>query len=353
MGEQSKKKFIIDFIFIVLWASIIIIGSNFLLKYLLPFCIAVAVASLVQKPALKLSKAIRINKGACAAALSALLYISLAGVMIFFVFKVFSFTGSIVSYVSQLGGTAAEVIQRIEALLGRMLSDASPEIEGALGKILSSVVESVTDKLSAFLSGGAASIVRMAPSFLFSSVVALAATCYIAKDYDGLVLFFKSLIPSKTVKIIGDVRTILKSSVLKILWGYLILMVLTFAQLAVGLLILRVKNWLLIAFTVALIDLLPVLGVGAVLLPWGIANIVMGNSYLGIGLMVLYLVIVVIRNFAEPKIVASKTGINPLFILLTMFLGLRLFGFVGIIILPVTFIVIIKYYKNEMTCESS
>ena len=69
--------------------------------------------------------------------------------------------------------------------------------------------------------------------------------------------------------------------------------------------------------------------------------------------MILYIFVTIIRNFAEPKIVGSKTGINPLFILFSMFLGIRLFGFFGLIILPVTFIVVVKYYKNEMENETS
>ena len=69
--------------------------------------------------------------------------------------------------------------------------------------------------------------------------------------------------------------------------------------------------------------------------------------------MILYVVLIVVRNFAESKIVGNKTGINPLFILFAMFLGLKFFGFLGVVVLPVTLIVIIKYYKNEMEEELS
>ncbi|MGI6280365.1 MAG: hypothetical protein ACOYJS_07390 [Acutalibacteraceae bacterium] len=51
--------------------------------------------------------------------------------------------------------------------------------------------------------------------------------------------------------------------------------------------------------------------------------------------------------------VGGKIGINPLFLLIAMFLGIRIFGFFGLIILPVTFIVVFKYYKNEMEQETS
>lgn len=353
MGEQAKKQFIINVIFITLCAGIIIIVGNFVLKYLLPFVIAIAVAALMQKPAEIVSRKIHIKKGICATIISAVLYITLAGLLLLMVFKVFSFTGRAVTSLSALSNTAVEIFERLEATFGRLLTQLSPDFKGAFNKIISDMIESITGKLSLFLSETATGIVKAAPSFLFSSIVALAATCYIAKDFDGLVSFSKSLIKPKTVEALCDIKKILKTSVLKILAGYLILMVITFFELALGLLILGTKNWLLIALIIAFIDVLPVLGVGAVLIPWGIINIIIGNSFLGVGLMILYIIIVLIRNFAEPKIVGIKVGINPLFILFAMFLGLRLFGFAGLIILPVTFIVVIKYYKNEMEKESS
>ena len=130
-------------------------------------------------------------------------------------------------------------------------------------------------------------------------------------------------------------------------------MLLTFAELAVGLLLLGVKNALLTALVISVIDVLPVLGAGSVLLPWSIICVISGNTPLAAGIIAVYLFITVVRNFAEPKMVGEKMGINPLFILLAMFLGLRLFGFLGLIILPVTLIVVIKYYKNEMEQETS
>lgn len=353
MGEQAKKKFIIDVVFLLLWATIIIIAGKFLLQYLLPFVISIAVAALMQRPADLLSKKIRIKKGVCAALLSAVLYIFLATVLIFTIFRVFSFTGSAVSSLKGFGQAAADVFLRLETVLGRILTDISPNFKDTSRQMLTSVLENILEKASETLSNTAASIVKTAPAFLFSSVVALAATCYIAKDFDGLKQFTKNLVSEKAVRKAVIIKEIFKSSVVKIVGGYLLLMLLTFLELAAGFLILGVKSWFLIALIIAVIDVLPVLGVGVVLLPWGIINIILGNSFLGIGLMLLYLLVTIIRNFVEPKIVGSTMGINPLFILFTMFLGLRVFGFFGLLILPVTFIVVVKYYKNEMQMEAS
>ena len=135
-------------------------------------------------------------------------------------------------------------------------------------------------------------------------------------------------------------------SVFKLLKGYAILMLMTFLELSAGFLILRVKYALLLSLLIAVIDILPVLGTGTVLIPWGIAEILFKNTGLGIGILVIYAVITVIRNFAEPKIIGRQIGINPLFTLLSMFIGIKLLGFAGVIIFPTALIVTVKYYSE-------
>ena len=69
---------------------------------------------------------------------------------------------------------------------------------------------------------------------------------------------------------------------------------------------------------------------GTVLIPWAIVELILGNFPLAIGLAVLYGVIVVIRNLIEPKIVGSQIGLNPIITLLSVYVGLRFFGLLGI-----------------------
>ena len=351
--EQVKKQFIINGIYYGLWLLIILISGKFLFKYILPFVIAVIVASLMQKPAGFLSKKIGVKKGILATFLSAVVYILLAVVLIFVTLKIFSLTGKVIKSLSGFADIATKIYNTAEKISEGVFGNISPELKETGNKIFQSILESGILKVSSILSNGAANVVKFAPTFILSSIVALAATCYIAKDYDGFVKFLEKIIPQKTARNILKIKEIFKESVLKILGGYIILMFITFAELSLGLLVLRVENWLIIGAVIALLDVLPVLGSGAFLIPWGIINVIIGNKFLGIGLLSLYLIIMFVRNFAEAKIVGNKTGINPLFVLFTMFLGLKLFGFLGLVGLPVTFIVVIKYYKNEMEQELS
>ena len=115
-----------------------------------------------------------------------------------------------------------------------------------------------------------------------------------------------------------------------------------------GFLILGIKRAFLLSVIIAVVDLLPVLGTGTILVPWAILSILSNNLQLGIAIAVLYIIIVLVRNFLEPKIIGMQVGVNSLFTLMAMFLGLKVLGFWGLILFPVILIVTIQYYKSEM-----
>ena len=116
--------------------------------------------------------------------------------------------------------------------------------------------------------------------------------------------------------------------------GYLTIMFITFIELAIGLTVLRVNNSVLLAVLISLIDILPVLGTGTVLIPWSLISLIMGDTFLGIGLIILYMIILIVRNIIEPKFIGKRIGLKPLVTLISMYLGLQLAGVVGMFIFP-------------------
>lgn len=292
MDERAKKNFLITAAYIVTVGAIVFIVCRFLLKYLMPFIIGGLIAWAVQKPAYYISGKTRLNSKISAALLTAAVFALLAAALFF---AVLGFTTAAGGAVSSFAGAA----------------------------------------------------VRRAPSFLISCIVSVAAGCYIAADFRGLSKFVVGVIGKRTYENCVKIKNILVGSVFKLLKGYAFLMLLTFSELFIGFLVLRVKYALLLGLLIAVIDILPVLGTGTVLIPWGIAELLFENTALGIGLLVLYAVITVIRNFAEPKIIGRQMGINPLFTLLSMFVGIKLLGFAGVIIFPTALIVTVKYYGGD------
>lgn len=348
MEEQAKKSFIINVVFTSLWILIGVFAGKFLLQYMLPFAVSLLIAWVMQAPAEKICRKIKLKKGTVAAFLSAGVYIAVAALLIFCILKLAGAMGDLISSATNLTQSITDCISAVQNGLSGVLDKISPNVRRTGEKFIASFSASVTKKISDFLSNLAAVTVKRAPSFLFSALAALAASCYIAKDFDGLVKFCKGLMSEKTAIKLAKIKNIFKTCILKMLGSYGIIFALTLGEITVGLMILGVENAVLIGALISLVDILPVLGAGAVLIPWGIISIISGSTARGVGIIILYLAVLIVRNFAEPKIVADKTGINPLFMLLAMFLGLRVFGFWGLIILPVTLVVTVKYYKSEM-----
>ena len=121
----------------------------------------------------------------------------------------------------------------------------------------------------------------------------------------------------------------------KYIKAYGILLALTFALLLIGFWILRIQYAFLLAFLIALADFLPVIGVGTILIPWGIVMLLQKNFYIGFGLLIVYLVISLVRQVAEPKVLGKSLGLHPLLTLFATYVGFSLFGIVGMIIAPV------------------
>lgn len=123
-------------------------------------------------------------------------------------------------------------------------------------------------------------------------------------------------------------------------------MLITFTELTIGLLLIGQSNAILLAAIICVIDILPVLGTGAVVIPWALISLFTGNILKAIGLILMYIVITIIRNFLEPKVIGNQVGLHPLITLLSMFCGLRLLGFVGLFGFPLTLIVLNDLYKR-------
>lgn len=137
------------------------------------------------------------------------------------------------------------------------------------------------------------------------------------------------------------------------LWGYLTaqfkLMAVTFGILTAGFLTLGVQTPLLWAAVSALVDAIPVLGTGTVLIPWALVCLLQERQILGIGLLALYLATWLTRSMLEPRLLGKELGLDPLATLLAMYAGYRFFGFWGLILAPVAAVAILKLTQNLTT----
>lgn len=185
--------------------------------------------------------------------------------------------------------------------------------------------------------------------FLFTVLVfIILAAFFISLDWPNLKKKLRLLVPKRAQTTSGIVLQDLKKALFGFVRAQLILISITALIVLIGLLILRIPYAITIALLIGLVDLLPYLGVGAVLVPWFLFLFFTGNMELGIGLAIVYAIIVVVRQLLEPKLLSSNVGLDPLLTLIALFVGLKLFGFLGIIIGPVTVVILLALHRAQV-----
>ena len=192
------------------------------------------------------------------------------------------------------------------------LNEALPaEVADIFNQVTSSIFEAIKTilmTLSTYLINFIKEAITSFPSAIITITVTIVSSIYIIIDYEGIVDFIYKILPRKVSYFIEDVTIFIKDNILNVLKSYLIIMVITFAELTIGLTILRAKPTILIAALIAIMDILPILGVGTALIPWAFVEMIFGNIFRGLGVLLLYVIITIVRNIIEPRIVGTRLG---------------------------------------------
>lgn len=346
MNVDFKKRFLIDTAFVVLVVAIMYFLLKFCTLYLLPFVIGLLLAVLVQRPAKFMERKLKIKKSLVSVLFVLVLYLItlllLSWLGVFIYNKASSFISAAPTYLT----TFKDIFGDINARFSDLMTELPPSIASAIETMPDTILKKLTDVLTAVLSSSATIIAKDAPNLLITIIITVVASCYIAKDYDVIMAFLHKHVSSKVNRVISEIKKIFLESVFKLLKSYMLLMLITFAELSVGFAIIGVKNPVSVAAIVAFVDILPVLGTGAVVIPWAIISLISGNVWRAVGLAIIYIVVVVVRNFLEPKVIGDQIGMHPLITLLAIFVGLRLFGILGLFLCPIAIIVVYGLQKK-------
>ena len=186
------------------------------------------------------------------------------------------------------------------------------------------------------------------PNGVISFFFTILSSFFFSFDYRKITNFLMRQLSDKSKHLLLSIKSYITGSASSMLIAYMKLMLLTFIELTIGLSLLKIDNAIIIAFLIALFDLLPVFGTGGIMIPWIIYVFFVKQTKLAVGLLIVYLIITLIRNVVEPKIVGKQLGMHPLLMLLCMYLGARLFGFLGIFLMPMLLIIVINLNDNGL-----
>ncbi len=243
-------------------------------------------------------------------------------------------------------------LERIFPIYNNLINlfrDLDPSQRSTILESMQFAGEKLTNAFSAIvqaLGNGLYFIISKLPNFATTLIISLLATFFISKDWFRIVEKLHKKIPKTVQTRINQIHEGLQRTLLGFLKAEFKLTFISAVIVFVGLLILRVEHALSIALIIWIVDFLPYLGAIILFLPWVIYCFSTGDIFLGTGLSILYGLIVLQRQLIKPKILSSSIGISPLLTLLTMYVGFKLIGLIGIVLGPLTFILMKILYET-------
>ena len=195
------------------------------------------------------------------------------------------------------------------------------------------------------MAGQAPSMVTSVSNFAVALVVFMMASYFITGDYPRLRFELTDRVPMVARDFCRSVKDIFMSAFGGYVKSQLILSAGVFMILTIGFLLMRQPYGLLLAFGLAVLDFIPIIGSGTMMVPWAVVDMVLGNYGEAAALMSIWGVIALFRRFAEPKILGDQTGLSPILSLVGIYVGMKLGGVLGMVVGPLLLLVCINLAK--------
>lgn len=355
---KINKKWIKVLLF-VLGLALIVVGVifflpailnvlGFLVELFLPFLLGYVFAMAVNPLADLLQRKLKIPRGMSAVLVIILIIGILGGLIGIIIWKIVDEARMIYTQFPTIYANAQATMQAVGDKLSVIYDNLPVNIQSALsamGDGISERAASLINNISTPLMDNASSAAKAVPGVFVGVVVFILSAYFMVSDSRAVSRTVQKAVSPKFMSRMVEVKKQLGIY----LGGYCkaqgILMVISFVIMLIGFVILDVNFALLIALVIAIIDALPFFGSGLVLWPWIAIALISGNVKLGIGLTIIYLAVFLVRRFAEPKLVSSGMGMNPILTLMSMYVGYKLISIGGLIVGPIILMFIISLYK--------
>ncbi len=349
MPEHKQLAILLRLAWFGLLAGGIWLAGRVVLSWLLPFLAALALSALLEPAVRLLTRRLGLNRRWAAGLTTAALAAALAAGTGLLLWRGWYELGVLLDRLPVLISGLPALAGALEGRLYRFLVALPPAlrtpVKGALRELMSQGTGLPTrlyEGLASLAAGAAAAL----PGLLLFLLTTLLATYLMSAGRPELLALVRARVPTGWLAQGRQLGGQLKLA----LWGWLraqlLLMLLTFGELTVGLLLLRVNLALLLAGLIALLDALPVFGAAAVLVPWALGALLTGRVLLGVGLLALCGITALVRSLLEPRLVGRRVGLHPLAALAGMYVGFQALGVAGMVLAPLLLVVV----KQLWTC---
>lgn len=351
MNSTVKKRlaFLINIVFFAVIIALAVLFVKYALIWVMPFLLALAAVAAVEPIVKRLAERTRIKRSACAVFMVLAVWIAAALLMYMLLTAVIGEVSSLAAnwqvYMESAQHWADNIVSWFEQQLAlfpvkyqSLIRDGIEELQKSLGSFASSAVTPLFNWVK--------SIAVRLPWLLLFLLITIVSSCFMAADYPRIKLFVFAQLTARRSEAVRHIKEFVSKTVFKFVRAYSLLLLITFSELAIGLSILRIPYALTLAVVIAFIDLLPVLGTGTILIPWGVIWLFAGNVWGGVSILALFLIMTIVRQIIEPRIVGQQIGLHPLVTLMSMYIGLQMLGIMGMFLLPLTILFIKKMQEH-------
>ena len=346
--QEKQRAFLVRTAYWAVWAVLLWLGVRYLLRWLLPFLLALALAAAVEPVIAWCRRRMGLKRGFTAAVVTIAVtgaILALAAVIVWqLIRQAAELLGQLPGLLAGLPGMTEDLRQRLEdfcAACPQGLRSWLEEVPALLGTLAAGVAQRAS---GACITAAAALAAALPGVFLFCGTTAL-AVFFTAGSYPRVMAFFRRQLGHRLDRARG-VKANLRATLGKWCRAQAILLGVTFCELLAGFLLMGQRYALLLAAVTALVDALPVFGTGTVLLPWAAVCLLAGQAPRAVALAALYAVISAVRSLLEPKVMAAQAGLPPLASLAAMYAGFRALGVAGMILLPMA-LLFVKQLHDE------
>jgi len=349
---NKRAAFLINLLYFGAVVTIIILAVRYVLGWMMPFIIGFVIAMIFHPFIRLVSKKLRLHRSIVAVVVVVLGYAGIVTGIIFGSLRLFSWLSELFSLLPTLFETQIlPAFNQVGDLFKDLLDNLPPEWNLQLEPFENSMSSALSGLISQISTGGVnfvANMAKGAPGFIISLVFTILGSFFITVNYEKTRNFIMYQLTDRGRELVSATKKAFSGTIFNYLRAYFILMTLTFIELAIGLTVIGIENSVLIAFGIAVFDILPVFGTGGIIIPWIFVDFISGNFPQAIGLLVVYGIVTVVRNFIEPKVVGDQLGLNPVVSIIAIYLGYVWMGVLGMIAMPVTVQILLSLHDKEI-----
>ena len=335
--QQRVLKYLAALVYGAGLLGLIWLTARFLLPWAAPFILAYAAAALLEIP-----MGFLLRHGWRRAPAAGLLSLTLLGLIGWgAVSLTLQGVSAVTDFAKQVPELMAGLSRGLEQLQGRVFHYIDSAPEG-----VSQYLETAMDALGQGLYGlpvllsqwaldALAAMAQASPDIVLFLVTAGIGTYFISASYPRTTAFILAQLPEKFRSRLEELSHDIKSSFGGFIRTQIILMLMTFFQLLLGFLLLGVGSPVGLAALTALIDALPVFGTGIILVPWAAYSLLLGSTSQGLGLLICWVLVNLVRSCTQAKLLGDQIGLDPLASLLAVYVGWRVWGVWGMLSFPI------------------